>query len=104
MTSTIEWTKQDSLDARCDGWDIFQADRTSRGPYILAKLDDPGAWDDLDYEDPKFEYDEDVWLHVTHQAAEGGELHAKALAHLREINQIEYDAVLAELKDKHPGG
>lgn len=61
-----EWTAADSAAAVAEGWDVFE---TSEGYYEIERDDDAGILAD----------DDAAVLLVVNRAAEGSELHIKAL-------------------------
>jgi hypothetical protein len=87
---TTEWTQVLRQQAQAEGWDIFQTDSLEHGPFELSKIDDPLAWDDLDYDEPKFANDDEVWQLVLTKAGEGSVLHRTAADFIRENSPMEW--------------
>jgi hypothetical protein len=90
-----EWTKEHQREAQAEGWDIFEVGRSETYMYELERIDHPSCWDDLDYTEPKFEEDAQVWAHVFARARDGSQLHLDAVAFLREHSPDEL-AFIAE--------
>jgi hypothetical protein len=78
-----KWSQEDILHGVQEGW-ILTNDSAER--FIIARVDDPPAWNEdgcpIDYEEPKFESDEDAEAHVTARAEAGDEVAIKALSHV----------------------
>jgi hypothetical protein len=74
-----EWTTADSAAALAEGWDLFYT--SGDEPYELQRYDET------------FPDDPSAWKHVIERAAEGSELHQRALAVLAEHSPLEYKVV-----------
>lgn len=72
-----KWTDEHEATARSQGWSIF-TDET--GLVEVNKIDDPANTDGCDYDEPKFESDEDALAFVMAQAAIGDDTALTALA------------------------
>jgi hypothetical protein len=87
-----KWTANNHLVALKEGWILTN---NSDEQYIIAKVDDPPAWPEheaglLDYDQPKFEYDDDAEEFVRSRAAQGSETAQLALSLVGE--NIEYSS------------
>jgi hypothetical protein len=87
------WTDQDRAAAEREGWDIFQCDGSGGGLWQIQKFDDP----DDEVADVitatvgrLWETDEEAWLHIWTVPSD---LHARALAFIRALNPLEWDAI-----------
>jgi hypothetical protein len=86
-----EWSRRDSLAATDEGWDVFAVFGSEQeGLYQLQRIDDPS--NDLDYDDPVFQYDPDAWLWVYLNSASG--LHRRAMEFLKAHSPEEYGRII----------
>lgn len=86
------WTDDDSQAALAEGWDLFWC-ANADSPWEIERIDAPADDDRVDYDDPKFSDDREVWVHVTEQAKAGSSLHQKALDFIAEHNPTEWDHI-----------
>jgi hypothetical protein len=87
------WTPDDSQAAMAEGWDVF-AVMDVEEPWQIQRLDDPAEDDRVDFDEPKFDDDVEVWRHLVEQAAAGSPLHQKALDFMAEHNPAEWDVIV----------
>jgi hypothetical protein len=78
------WTDADNAAADREGWNIFNTRGSASGNFQIQKDDEAG----------KFATDPDAWIHVRRKAAEGSELHKKALEIVKLENPTEYQDIM----------
>jgi hypothetical protein len=87
------WTAEDRAAADREGWDIFQCDGSGGGLWQIQKFDDV---DDelapviIENVGRLWETDTEAWLHIWTVPSD---LHARALAFIRALNPLEWDAI-----------
>lgn len=101
LTRPIVWDDLDQQLALGEGWDIFECFGNEDGsPYQIQYLVEPYLLDYLDYEEPKFDDDSEVWVHIWQKAKEGSLLHHKALEFIYENSPAEYRHIVKWLAEE----
>lgn len=90
----IGWPRECQLQALQEGWDIWQCDGSAGGPFQIQVLEEPELLPELGYTTKKFDDDTDAWVHVRTRAAEGSELHVRAMLFIEHHNQLEYVRIM----------
>lgn len=75
------WPIEFDLQSKKEGWILTNGSPIDNMEerYYIAKLDDPSSVDELDYDEPKFRFDEDAQQYVVSRAGEGSKLHLYVL-------------------------
>jgi hypothetical protein len=78
----ITWTTEDDKKSSAEGWGLFETSSAKGGTDTLQlqRLDETMV----------FANDTLAWKHVAGEAANGGELHVKALRYVRQESPQEY--------------
>jgi hypothetical protein len=92
VAARATWDDDDEVDAQREGWSIFDCIGSENGPVQIQRFDTPSEWSQAPAPYP-FAEDTDVWEHVWGQALAGSDMHARALAFVRQENPTEADAI-----------
>ena len=81
------WTEKDSELAITEGWCIFETSGVSE-PYRLERIDT------AEENNPQLDSDATAWKIVRESAANGSDLHIRALAYLKQNSLEEYENIM----------